>query len=226
MPLVSARPLCGRIRRRDELRRDVRGGTKGRVVQRRQIFPNRACCSSVIVGRPLVAGDGALLVGIGRDQAGIDGKTLTANQAFRHAALDDALEQMAQDVAIAETAMPIAGECRMIRDPAVESKATEPAIGEIEMNLIAKTPLGPYAHAIADEQHPHHQFRINGRSTDRTLERPELLSHITEVQKTIDATQHMIAGNMIVQTEIVEQLRRSILNAHHRDALLSKSRNE
>jgi hypothetical protein len=60
MPLICARPLCGRVGRRDELRRDVRGCTKGRIIKRREIFPDCASCVGIIVGRPPVASDRAL----------------------------------------------------------------------------------------------------------------------------------------------------------------------
>jgi hypothetical protein len=84
-------------------------------------IPDGACGIGVIVDGPLAGGDRALFVGICCDQAGIDGKPLATNQTFRHTPFDDALEQMAQDVAIAEAAMSVAGECRVIRDFAIEA---------------------------------------------------------------------------------------------------------
>ena len=45
---------------------------------------------------PLVARNGALLVGVGRDQAGIDRKALAADQPLLDAASHDGLEQLAQ----------------------------------------------------------------------------------------------------------------------------------
>jgi hypothetical protein len=42
----------------------------------------------------------------------------------------------------------------MVRHIAIEAKATEPAVCQIEMDLIAQPPLRADAEAIADDQHP------------------------------------------------------------------------
>jgi hypothetical protein len=57
---------------------------------------------------------------------------------FRHAARHHGLEQLAQEIALAEAAVSVLGERRMIGDVAVEPQATEPTIGEIEMDLLAQ----------------------------------------------------------------------------------------
>ena len=46
-----------------------------------------------------------------------------------------------QEIALAETAVAVLGKRRMIGDVAVEPQATEPAIGQIEVDLVAQPPL-------------------------------------------------------------------------------------
>jgi hypothetical protein len=56
---------------------------------------------------PLAARHAALPVGIGLDHAGVDCERLAANQPLGHAALDGRLEYLAQQIALAQTAMPV-----------------------------------------------------------------------------------------------------------------------
>src|SRR4029079_18097430 len=123
MPFVSAGPLGGRIRPGDELRYRLAGCAPGRLIQGIEIFPDGSARPGnglpVDIIRP---GSRALLVGIGSNQAGIDSKGRTINQPFCHAASDHGLEQLAQQIAIAEAAMPILGEGRVVRHPAIETE--------------------------------------------------------------------------------------------------------
>jgi hypothetical protein len=52
----------------------------------------------------------------------------------------------------------------MVWDVAREHQATEPAIGKNAVHLGAKPPLGANAEAVAENQHTHHQFRIESMS--------------------------------------------------------------
>jgi hypothetical protein len=61
-----------------------------------------------------------------------------SDQALRHTALDDALEQTAKRIALAKGAMSVLGEGRVIRNLAVRSKPTEPAVRQVEMDLFGK----------------------------------------------------------------------------------------
>ncbi len=90
---------------------------------------------------PLRTGNTALPVGIGLDQAGVDRKTLAANKALGHAPLDNGLEQVAEDTALGEAAMPVIRKGRVVRRPAFETKAAEPAVAQVEVHLLAQPPL-------------------------------------------------------------------------------------
>src|SRR5690348_9940942 len=95
------------------------------------------------------------------DQAGIDRKAFTTNQPLVDTALENSLEHPPQQIALAEAAMPVLGEGRMIGHAAIEAKSTEPPIGQIEVDLLAQAPLGADTKAVADDEHPDHQLRID-----------------------------------------------------------------
>ena len=67
--------------------------------------------------------------GIGLDHARIDREALTLDEAGGHAGDDDALEDVTQDIAVAEAAEPIEREGRMVRDAVFEIEPAEPPVG-------------------------------------------------------------------------------------------------
>ena len=76
---------------------------KGCVVEGCQILLHGAARRLGIIRHlPLWARYGTLLVGIRRDQAGIDGKAFTADQPSRNAIFNHPLEDLAEQVAVAE----------------------------------------------------------------------------------------------------------------------------
>ena len=76
------------------------------------------------------------------------------------------------------------------------------------MNLFAKPPLGPDAHAVADDQHADHQLRVNRGSSNLTVKRLQSLTETLELEMPVNAAQQMIARDMIVEAEVVKQLSR------------------
>jgi hypothetical protein len=57
----------------------------------------------------------------------------------------------------------------MIGNSTFKAQTAEPAIGEIEMHLLAQTPFGAHAEQITNEKHPEHQFRINRGASSRGI---------------------------------------------------------
>jgi hypothetical protein len=90
---------------------------------------------------------------------------------------------------------------------AVQAKPTEPAVGQVEMHLFAEPPLGPDPEAIADNQHPDQQLRIDRRSADRTVERGHMRPHAFKVHEPVDRSQHVIGRHMALKRELVKQRR-------------------
>ncbi len=52
-----------------------------------------------------------------------------------------------------------------------------------EMHFLAQVPLEPNAEAVADDQHPDQEFRINRGSADVAVERGEVLAQIVEIKE-------------------------------------------
>lgn len=103
-------------------------------------------------------------IGVGPDQAAVDGKAFATHEALGDAAGEHSLEEASQEVAIAEAAMAVHGEGGMVRHPAIESEPAEPAVREVEVNLVAEPALGADVEAVADDQHPDHQLGIDRRA--------------------------------------------------------------
>jgi len=70
------------------------------------------------------------------------------------------------------------------------------------MDLLAQPPLGADAHAVAHDQHPHHQCGIDRGPADGTVEWLQLRPHALEVKEAIDAPQQVISGDVIVEPEL------------------------
>ena len=83
----------------------------------------------------------ALLVRVRSDKARVDRKSVRADQTLRQAPLNDGLEKAA--CRSGESARVCSSRTSSDRDFAVHSESAEPAIGEIEMNLVAKATFGP-----------------------------------------------------------------------------------
>src|SRR6202035_3607449 len=93
----------------------------------------------------------------------------------------------------------------MIGNLAVQTEPAEPAIRQIEMNLFAEPPLGPDAHTVADHQHSDGQLRVNRGSSNPTVKRLQSLTETLELEMPVNAAQQMIARDMPLKAEAVEQ---------------------
>jgi hypothetical protein len=116
----------------------------------------------------LISADGRFLFQL-RDNIPHISKSGPLDQSFCHAAPGHGLEQLSQQIAIAEAAMPILGENRVVRYLAVEAQPTEPAVSQVQMNLLAQPLFGTNAVAVANQQHPDEQFGINRRPASRAV---------------------------------------------------------
>ena len=154
--------------------------------------------------------------------------SLAADQALGDAARDHAFEQVAEEVAVAEAAMPVLGEGRVVWDRVHQVEPAEPAIGEVQMDLLAEPPLRPDAHDVADEQHADHQLRVDRWSTDRAVERRQVAADAREVDEAIDCPQQVISRHVVLERELIEQraLRHLPRTHHRRHPLATPSRSE
>lgn len=130
-------PACRRIDGRDELRLDRCGGPEGGVIQGGKVLLNGPVRSWIEI---LCRLDTTLAMG-GYDQAAIDGKALAADETLRHTAAEHVLEQLAEDVAFPEPAMTVLRKCRVVGHLAIQAEPAEPAVRQVEVDLLAEPPL-------------------------------------------------------------------------------------
>jgi len=128
------------------------------------------------------------------DQAGIDAETEAADQTFIHAALQHGLEQIPEQAALAKAAVAVLGKCRMIGHRIGQIEPAKPPIRQMDMDLFAEPPLGPHAHAIAQQQHADHEFGIDRRAAARPVERCQQRPHMRQIEEPVDTTNRVIPG--------------------------------
>ena len=92
-----------------------------------------------------------IAAGVRFDHTCVDGEALASNQAGVHAGPHHVLEDTTEKIAFAKEPMPVLREGRMIGNRAIEAETAEPAIGEIEIDLLAQTTLGTDAETISDK---------------------------------------------------------------------------
>lgn len=103
----------------------------------------------------------------------------------------------------------------MVGDRVAKIEATEPAIRKVEMHFLAKPTLGPNAEQITDQQHPQHQLGVDRRPPSGTITVGQRLAHEAKVEQSVDTTQKMVAGHMVVEPEPVKQRPLRHLPTHH-----------
>ncbi|EPX83956.1 hypothetical protein Salmuc_01731 [Salipiger mucosus DSM 16094] len=217
--LTCGRPLAGRVGMRRELRLHLAGSTERCLVQSLKILANGPRGISRIDLRriPLLLRSRVLLVGIGFDQARVDGHALSADQALFDAPRDGRLKQVAEQFALAETTMAVLREGGMVRNPIAEVQAAKPAIRQVQMDLLAEPPLGPDTKAVSDQEHADQQFGIDGGAPCVTVEIGKVGADAAEIDEPINGSKQMIPGDVIFQRELVEQRwLRLLLGSHHR----------
>ena len=115
------------------------------------------------------------------------------------------LEQRAQEVAVAEAAVTVLGEGGVVRHVTVQAEPAEPAVGEVEVDLLAQPPLRPDAQAVAHQQHADQQLWIDRRTADRAVEAGQVRPDALQVDEAVDGTEQVVLRNMPLQAELVEE---------------------
>ena len=95
---------------------------------------------------------------IGADQAGIARKVTAPDQFLGYALVDDLLEHLTQQVTVTDAPMPVLGKGGMVGHRGSQIETAEPAIGEVQMDILTDPPFGSNSEAMADQQHADHQF--------------------------------------------------------------------
>ncbi len=201
-----------------ELRRLLRRCAESSVVEDVQILPHGARRGPWIelLGRPVANGARVLRVGVGADDARVHSEVLAADEALGDAARDNALEQPADEVAVAETAVTVLREGGVVGDGIRQVEPAEPATGEVQLDRVAEPPLRADTHDIADEQHPDHQLRVNRGPADGAVERRQIMPDTRQIDEAIHPPQQMVGWHMRLERELVEQRAlRNLPRPHH-----------
>ena len=104
--------------------------------------------------------------------------------------------------------MAIDRESRVVGNLVVEIEAAEPAISEVQLDLLAQLPLEANAVAVTDDEHSDHQLGIDRRPADLTVEGLQLLPKLSQYPRhgRIDAAQEMALRNASLEVEEIKQL--------------------
>ena len=105
---------------------------------------------------------------------------------FGNTAGHDALEQVSKELAVPDPAVAVLREGRVIGDRIGEIEATEPPVGQIEMDFLAQAAFGTDAQAVTDDQHADHQFRIDRGPTHHTVESGQFPPQLAQFDKPVD----------------------------------------
>src|ERR1700704_5996294 len=137
-----------------------------------------------------------------------------------HRSHDDALENMAQNVALTE---PVLRERRVVGNRVIEIEPAKPPVCEVEFYFLAQLPLGANAEAVANDKHPDQQLGIDRRSADGAVEWTQLFVQVAEhrCHENIDPAQQVPLRDHVIEPKFVEKVRLlSILSSHHRRIIL------
>ena len=83
------------------------------------------------------------------------------------------------------------------------------------MDFVAQATFRPDAHDVADYQHPDDKFGVDGGAAKMAVEGAQQFPQAIAVEEQIDLSQHMVGRDVPLQIELVEQLPRCFLSAHH-----------
>ena len=99
---------------------------------------------------------------------------------------DGALEDLAQDIAVAEPPVAVDRKRRVVRHPVLETEATEPSVGQVHLDLLAQPTLRADRIAVADQEHPDHQLRIDRRAPRMAVVGRKRSAKRTQIENPID----------------------------------------
>ena len=116
---------------------DNRPHTEILTVPRSQIFLDGARLALRHGPVDLIGHLAVIAAGIRLHDAGIDCKAFALDQTRIHTGSHHRLEHMTQDVAVAEAAMTIDGERRVIGHLVVEIEPAKPSIGQVQLDFLA-----------------------------------------------------------------------------------------
>lgn len=93
------------------------------------------------------------------------------------------------------------------------------------MDFVAESTLGADAEALAEEQHPDHELRIDRGPAHLAVEWAQMRADFGEIEEPIDGPHPMIGRDVLLQAELVKQrLLQHRPLAHHQPAPETRER--
>jgi len=83
------------------------------------------------------------------------------------------------------------------------------------VDLLAEPPLRADREAVADDQHPDRQLRIDRGPPDPAVEGPQPCSEIAQVEIPVNLPEKMITRDLVLEAKAVKQPLRRRLHPHH-----------
>ena len=94
----------------------------------------------------------------------------------------------------------------MVGDIILDAEATEPTIGEVELDLAAQRAFRADGEYVTNDQHPDHQHRIDRRSSGMRIVRRQLGSNPRQIKDASDGAHQVIVRHHRFEVERIEQL--------------------
>jgi hypothetical protein len=163
-----------------------------------------------------------IAAGIGLQHTGVDREALALDQPHRHRRPHHALEDVTQQITLAEATQTVLGKRRMVRNLVVEVELAEPPVGQMQLDFLTELALRADAIAVADDEHSDDQFGIDRRPADVAVVGLELLVQVGESHRHehVHPSQQMVLGDAIFEPKLIEQTALiAPLPPHHRPAL-------
>jgi hypothetical protein len=85
--------------------------------------------------------------------------------------------------------MPVLRKGRVVGYRIAQIEAAEPAIRQVQMDLLAEPPLRPDAEGVTHDQHPDHQLGIDRGPPRGTVEWRQMPAHVAEIDEAIHRAQ-------------------------------------
>ena len=190
-------------------------GAERGIIEDSEIFFNGA--AGCVKRQARGSRDTGAVAGIGLDQTGVDSEPFATDQPLGDAALQHALEQTSQQVALTKAAVAVLREGRVVGHRAIEPELAEPPVRQVEVHLLAQPPLRADAEAVADDQHADHQLRIDRGPTNGAVKRRQFSPQPIELNKPINRPQPVSCRHVPFERKLVKQ--RALLDSsfpHHR----------
>lgn len=127
------------------------------------------------------------------NEGGVDCRVLRADQPGRDAAPNGVLEQEPEHAGVAEAAVPVLAERRVVQDRRPGRKTAEPAIGQVVAQLLAQAALGRDGVDATDQGHADQELGIDRRAVARAIVGRKRGAQLAQVEQPVHPAEKVVA---------------------------------